>query len=207
MYQCREISRSVLCVFQRPLQVLLPSATGWTTGVSSVLQPADTLRYQSGPAHWHGASLNTGRPTWHDENLTSRPNSTIWWGGELNNNNNKHFLNYVVMSQKYRLPTWHLVLKIPTTRNVTKLRVTRSGCWYSKWFSQRHLLREKQRGTKKSAPTVTAWLLVVCCCCWRQEVDGGNSAGTEGRLLAEFYVEMMLMEVIMLLTFRWCCWC
>jgi len=37
-------------------------------------------------------------------------------------------------------------------------------------------------------------------------VDDGISAGTEDRVLAEFWVEMMLMQV-MLLTFRWCCCC
>jgi hypothetical protein len=38
-------------------------------------------------------------------------------------------------------------------------------------------------------------------------VDDGISAGTEHPVLAEFCVEMMLMQVIMLLTFRWCCCC
>jgi hypothetical protein len=36
-------------------------------------------------------------------------------------------------------------------------------------------------------------------------VDDGIYAGTEDPVLAEFCVEMMLMQVIMLLTFRWCC--
>jgi hypothetical protein len=38
-------------------------------------------------------------------------------------------------------------------------------------------------------------------------MDDGISAGTEDRALAEFYIEVMLMQVIMLLTFWWCCWC
>ena len=52
-------SRSIWCVPLRPLEVLLPSATGWTTGVSSLLQPAGELRCQCGPAHWHGTLSKT----------------------------------------------------------------------------------------------------------------------------------------------------
>ena len=35
-------------------------------------------------------------------------------------------------------------------------------------------------------------------------MDDGSSAVTEDRLLVEFYVEMMLMRMITLLTFRLC---
>jgi hypothetical protein len=38
-------------------------------------------------------------------------------------------------------------------------------------------------------------------------VDDGIFAVSEDRVLAEFYVAMMLMtQMIMLLTLRWCCW-
>jgi hypothetical protein len=50
---------------------------------------------------------------------------------------------------------------------------------------------------------VTALLLGVCFCCLRQQVEDGISAAAEDRVLAEFYVEMML---IMLLKFWWWCW-
>ena len=155
-------------------------------------------------------------PPWLDKNLTSRPNSTSKLEGrkgvgveqQKQHNNEKHFVNYVAMSPKYRLPTWRLrATKTPTTRNVSKLPVSRSGCWYSKWFGQWPLLSRKQRRSKKSAPTFTASLLGVCFCCWRQEVDDWISAGNEDRVLAEFWVEMMAMQMIVLLMCRWWCWC
>jgi hypothetical protein len=41
-------------------------------------------------------------------------------------------------------------LQNPYDSKYTKLWLTRSGCWYSKWFSQRPLLSGKQQGwTKK----------------------------------------------------------
>jgi hypothetical protein len=60
-------------------KVLLPSAAGWNT-VSSDLQPADTLHYQSGPAHWHHI-MSKCLPTLPDENLTSLPNPANRSGG------------------------------------------------------------------------------------------------------------------------------
>jgi len=52
-------------------------------------------------------------PTWPDRKLTSRPNS--WFGGGAAKHKKtaeyriaKHFLNYVVTSLKFRLPTWRL---------------------------------------------------------------------------------------------------
>ena len=52
------------------------------------------------------------------------------------------------MSLKFRLPTRRLRTKKPTTLKHTKLRLIRSGCCNSEWFSQRPLLSEKQRGDK-----------------------------------------------------------
>jgi len=74
------------------------------------------------------------------------------------------FLIYVVMSPKYRLPTWRLYSKNPRTRNATKHRVTRNDFCYSKWFSQLPLPSWKQRGTNKLAPTfhcVSPWGLFL----------------------------------------------
>jgi len=69
------------------------------------------------------------------------------------------------------------------------------------------LIGQKAAGDGKHAPTFTASLLRACFCCWRQEVDDWISAGTEDRVSAEFYVEIMLMQMIRLLTFRWWCLC
>jgi hypothetical protein len=65
------ISRPISCVFLRPLQMLLPSATGWTTGVSSFLQPAGTQRYQCGLAHWHELYLKTACLTSQKPNMAT----------------------------------------------------------------------------------------------------------------------------------------
>jgi len=73
------VSRPIWCVFLRPLQVLLPSAAGWNMRVQ-FLQPADTLRYQCGPAHWLISMTNTSVCL---PNLTKTQDRelTAFWGG------------------------------------------------------------------------------------------------------------------------------
>jgi hypothetical protein len=112
------VCRSIWCVFPRPLQVLLPSATGWITGVSSFLQPAGALRYQRDPAHWHETSL----PAYH-RNLTSRPIFEGGGGYTATHKSNEHFLKYVVTPLKYRLPTWRLHTKKPYDSTVFQHRL------------------------------------------------------------------------------------
>jgi hypothetical protein len=69
------------------------SATGWTTWLSSFLQPADALRYQWDPAHWHGTMLKHNLTS---QNLTSRPST-----GEEGtiSTHTVRFLKYAVTSQ------------------------------------------------------------------------------------------------------------
>jgi hypothetical protein len=104
-------SRSIWCASLRPLEVLLPSAIGWTTGVSSLLQSARALRYQCGPAHWHCTISKTiACLTSQEPNIA--PN--MWEGGDCTQQHTKiekHFLKYVVTPLKYRLPTWCLHTK------------------------------------------------------------------------------------------------
>jgi len=105
-----------------------------------------TLRYQSGPAEWYG-----GVPAWPDDNLTLQPNSTSRLGeGGWTTASTRHtslIMYWCLRNTGCQLDAY--VLRNPTTRNVTRLRVTRGGCWYSKWFSQ-PLVSRKQRGTKIS---------------------------------------------------------
>jgi hypothetical protein len=54
----RRVTINLVC-----LSATSPSAASvrhWLKhGVSSVMQPADALRYQCGPAHWHGTVSKT----------------------------------------------------------------------------------------------------------------------------------------------------
>jgi len=105
------------------------------------------------------------------------------------------------MSLKFRLPTWRLHTTNPTTRKHTKLRLTRSGCCNVKWFSQRPLLSEKQRGTKKSAPTLAATFWIYSCCCWCDEVGDGVLLLMKLEVVVEVSVETILMQQLLLLLF------
>ena len=129
---------------------------------------------------------------------------------KINNNNKKkkHFLNYAVMSPKYRLPTWRLHANKITLRLEIYQTPNDTEWLLVFWMVQlATLIERKAVGEKNSAPTFTASLLRVFFRCWCQEVDDGSCAVTEDQVLAECYVEMMLMQMITLLVFRLCCWC
>jgi hypothetical protein len=117
------------------------------------------------------------------------------------------------MSLKFRLPTWRLHTTKPyDSKTDTKLRLIRSGCCNSKWFSQRPLLSEKQRGTKISAPTLTAtfWSYCCSCWCWSWEVGDGVLQLLKLEVVAEVYVVVVVVVDVVLVdddddfTFNFC---
>ena len=104
------------------------------------------------------------------------------------------------MSLKFRLPTWRFTLQNTATRKNTKLQLTWSGYCNFKRFSQRPLLSEKQRGTKKSAPTVAAMFRSRCC--WCDDVGDAVLRLMELQVVVEVSVETMLMQLSLLFLFR-----
>jgi hypothetical protein len=151
--------RIIWCVSARPLHVLLSSDGGWTTGGVKVFCSLRT-HYSTSVAQHIGTVLYLEhlpniKPVW---NLTLRPNhkNCVWGKGGAQSwytaihKNNKHFLNYVVMSLEIQAANLTLTYYKTLRLNNTKPRLTQGDLWSSKWFSQRPLLNGKQRGDKRT---------------------------------------------------------
>jgi hypothetical protein len=138
--------------------VLLPSATGWNTQRCQISCSLPT-HYATNVAPHIGTVLylhvNTCLPN-ITKNLISRPNQQrpagVGGGGRQKHTktheNCEHLLKYVVMSLKYRLPTWRLHATKPYDSTTRQTPTGPEWLSSSKWFSQRPLLSEQQRGTR-----------------------------------------------------------
>lgn len=85
-----------------------------------------------------------------------------WGDTQQNAKSAKHFLNYVVASVKYRLPTWLLnTTKHYDSTHTNPLQI-RDSIWNTKWFRQRPLVSRRQRGDKKVNVLYRRWVAVWC---------------------------------------------